>query len=452
MSRAVRWGATLCALGLVVATTAPVYAQGAEGTQGAPQGQTPANPPPGQDPAKPDGDDQKKAKPVGFRWNKGLSLRLGEAGHIDFKVRLQGDLQDSEGPTGDDDDPSFDFARRRVGIEGELFDLIEFQVERELTGDEPWRDVYVNVRPVTSVQFQGGHFKLPFSLDQNTGSTNLDFVYRSLAARQLAPGRDPGVMVHGRVLPRRVLRYEAGVFSDDGRNARTNNPDKVWGGKTIAGRVAVQPWRTLESVLEDLQVGVAATRSDVPEGIPSLRGQAVLGAVFYDPETPVLGLRRRTGVEARWRPGPFSLKSEYMRVTTAREGQSVESTDLSPLLGSGWYVSGTWALTGERKASGLDEPRRPLFQGGIGAIELAARTEALDFRSTGEGEAFSGPRADVIPPIADRVFTFGINWYLNRYLKVQANVVRESFSDAERSPTPGDPVIVSTLLRVQLTL
>ena len=126
------------------------------------------------------------------------------------------------------------------------------------------------------MQVQGGQFRLPFSLDENTGSTNLDFVYRSLAARQLAPGRDPGVMVHGRVLPRRLLRYEAGVFSDDGRNARTSNPDKVWGGTTVAGRVAVQPWRTLESVLEDLQVGVAATRSEVPEGIPvaARRGRA----------------------------------------------------------------------------------------------------------------------------------------------------------------------------------
>ena len=70
----------------------------------------------------------------------------------------------------------------------------------------------------------------------------------------------------------------------------------------------------------------------------------------------------------------------------------------------------------------------------------------------GEGEPSNSPRADVIPPMADRAFTFGINWYLNRYVKVQANVVRESFSDAERSPTPGDPVIVSTLLRLQLTI
>jgi phosphate-selective porin OprO/OprP len=450
--RVVRRGLVQCALGLIVGNAEPLCAQEAAATQATPAVQAPAAPPSGQDPARPDDADQQKARPVGFQWNKGLSLRLGEAGHIDFKARLQADFEDTDGPTADTD-ASWDVARRRIGIEGELFDLLEFQIERELTGDdEPWRDVYVNVRAATAVQVQGGQFKLPFSLDENTSSTNLDFVYRSLATRQLAPGRDPGVMVHGRVLPRRMLRYEAGVFHEDGRNARTSSATKVWGGTTGAARLVVQPWRTLQSALEDFQIGVAATRSDVPEGIPALRGEAVLGEPFYDPETPVLGMRRRTGVEARWRPGPFSVKSEYMRVTTAREEQSLESTDLSPLLGSGWYVSGTWAITGERKARGLDEPRRPMFQGGIGAIELAARTEALDFRSTGDGEPSDSPRADMIPPIADRVFTFGVNWYVNRYVKIQANVVRESFSDPERSPRPGDAVIVSTLLRLQLTI
>lgn len=445
------WGTAIRALAFVTVAAGPVCAQDAGAPPATPAVQAPANPPPGQDPVKPEGDGDTKAKPVGFRWNKGLSLRLGGAGRIDFKARLQGDVRDSDGPIANES-AVWDANAQRVGIEGELFDLIEFQVERELSGDEPWRDVYVNVRPTASVQVQAGHFKLPFSLDETTGATSLDFVYRSLASRQLAPGRDGGVMVHGRVLTRRMLRYEAGVFDEDGRNARTRNTTKVWGGTTGAARVLVQPWRTLQSPFEDFQFGVAATRSEVPEGIPSLRGQAVLGEVFYDPETPVLGLRRRTGIEARWRPGPFSLKSEYMRVTTAREQQSLESTDLSPLVGSGWYVSGTWAVTGERKARGLDEPRRPLFQGGVGAIELAARTEALDFRSHGEGEPSNSPRADVIPPIADHVLTFGVNWYLNRYLKIQANIVRESFSDPERSPKPGDPVIVSTLLRFQLTI
>ena len=90
-------------------------------------------------------------------------------------------------------------ARKRIGVEGVIVGLFGFQVERELEEDDPWRDVYVNYQQFDAVQVMGGKFKLPFSLEENTSSTNLDFAYRSLAATYLAPGRDIGVMVHGRV-------------------------------------------------------------------------------------------------------------------------------------------------------------------------------------------------------------------------------------------------------------
>src|SRR5690606_20606699 len=114
---------------------------------------------------------------------------------------------------------------------------------------------------------------------------------------------------------------------------------------------------------------------DVPEGQPGLRGRTVFDERFYRPDVFVRGARRRLGLEGQWRPGPFSVKAELIRLTQERSGQSVEDTDLSALIGRGWYVSGTWAVTGERKADGLDNPRRPLFRGGPGAVELAVRVE-----------------------------------------------------------------------------
>ena len=71
------------------------------------------------------------------------------------------------------------------------------------------------------------------------------------------------------------------------------------------------------------------------------------------------GRRQRTGLEARWRPGPFSLQAEYIRLTDERRGQAVDDGDLAPLLAEGYYVSGTFAITGERKSDGLDTPRHP---------------------------------------------------------------------------------------------
>ena len=385
----------------------------------------------------------------GFRWEDHPRLQLGDGTWIDFRARVQADLRESEAEIGD---PSaFDVSRRRVGIEGRIAGLADYQVEYEIASDEPWRDVYIDYRRFNHLQVQAGKFKLPFSLDENTSSTNLDFVYRSGVANQLAPGRDRGVMVHGRVF--RVLQYEAGVFKHDGGNARTNNPERVFAGTTTAGRVTVQPYRSSKSRLSDLQFGVAFTGGDVPEGIAAMRGRTALDAPFFPSDLWVRGHRRRVGLEARWRPGPFSVKAEYIRVETERRGQSVEDADLSPLLGTGWYVSGTWLATGERKSSGGDNPRRPMFRGGFGAVEFAVRLEALGFRSSAtDGVPSTSPRADVVLGNRDRATTFGVNWYPFRGIKIQANTIREQFSEPVRSPLPSQPGYWSHVLRLQLSL
>ena len=183
---------------------------------------------------------------VGFRWKGYPSLHLGKGTHIDLRARRSvrcatALIRRATIPTSAESD----FARRRIALEGEIRSVVAFEIDRELDGENPWRDVYANYQQFDFVQVQGGKFKLPFSLDENTSPTNLDFVYRSLAARVLAPGRDRGVMVHGRLLDR-IVRYELGVFDHDGRNARTRNLERVSGDRTLAGRVVAQPFRSVE--------------------------------------------------------------------------------------------------------------------------------------------------------------------------------------------------------------
>ena len=400
-------------------------------------------------------EEAKRAKePATFRftWKDHPAFEIGKRTHIDFRARVQSDALGADTRVGNVDDSSPDLARRRIGVAGDVEDVVEFQIEGELGDDEPWRDVYGNYHQFDAVQVQAGKFKLPFSLDENTSVTNLDFVYRSLAANQLAPGRDRGVMVHGRLF-RKVLGYEIGAFDHDGRNGRTRNAARVFGEQTVAGRVTVQPFRSLKSEASDLQVGVAFTTSDVPLGFSSLRGQTFFDEPFFAPDFWVQGQRRRTGLEVRWRPGPFSIKSEYMRVTTERRGQSVDDTDLSPLVATGWYVSGTWAVTGEKKADGLNRPRRPLLQGGYGAIELACRVERLAFGSGASGDEPSrSVRADVIVGNADRAVTLGVNWYLNRWGKLQFNAIRESLTDPSQGSRPLQSGSWSRVIRFQVSI
>ena len=145
---------------------------------------------------------EKKRPPVRLTWDNRPSLRFGEFARIDFRVRLQADARQSSVPL-EPGESMFSWARKRVGVDGEFGRVFSFQIERELAdADDPWRDVFIDYGPLDQIHVQAGKFKLPFSLDQNTAASNLDFVYRSRAADQLAPGRDRGVMVHGRVVHR----------------------------------------------------------------------------------------------------------------------------------------------------------------------------------------------------------------------------------------------------------
>ena len=388
---------------------------------------------------------------VRVRWTNHPRIDIGDL-RIDFRARVTADVRKSEASFDEDElDRTVDLARRRFGVEGQFRNLVDFQIERELGSGpvDPWRDVYINYRQFEFANFRYGKFKLPFSLDENTSSINLDFAYRSQIASHLAPGRDIGWMAHGRVLDRHI-GYEFGVFEQDGDNARTRNLERVSGGTTVAWRVSAQPLRSIESPYTDLHVAFASTSSDVPEGFPALQGDAVLGARMFEADFWVLGKRKRTGLEFRWRPGPVSVKYESIRLTNERLGQGVEEDDLSPYEAKGWYLSGTYAITGERKADGLDDPKKPLFQGGAGAIEVAARVERITFGTTAiGGDISTSPRADRYQGNSNKVMTFGLNWYLNHWVKMQFNYIKESLTDPAQGPLPDQPSYTSRVFRFQ---
>ena len=91
-----------------------------------------------------------------------------------------------------------------------------------------------------------------------------------------------------------------------------------------------------------------------------------------------------------------------MQSREQRQGQSNRNEDLSDFIGTAWYVAGTWFVTGEDKDDNINA-RRPLFRGGIGAIELAVRYEELGFDSASKtGTAFTNPRADHLVPNTDK--------------------------------------------------
>jgi phosphate-selective porin OprO/OprP len=347
---------------------------------------------------------------------------------------------------------SFEWGRRRFGVQGSITKYVEYEATYGWEPDGTWRDLYVNVRPVSFAQVLGGKFKIPFGYERLTGPRSLDFVYRSRVSDALTPGRSLGVMAHGRAF-KRVLRYAVGVFEDDGDQppdlesveSTDNAQPPAEEGRTWAARGTIAPLRlgSLPGKYNNLEVGGAYTHSTVPEGRNHLQGETAFGGEFFDRQYYTKGPRTRFGLEVSWAIGPGSLAAEYIVSREAREGQGVGNEsqvdpDLPEIEGRGWYVAGTWVITGENRDGGVN-PKRPLLQGGFGAIEVAARYEKLSFASAGSpAEPPSrSPRAANIAPNGDSAWTIGVNWYVNRWAKLRFNFINETLDDPELGPAPG---------------
>jgi phosphate-selective porin len=387
-----------------------------------------------------------------LRWRNRPSIQLGEHVRIDLRLKLAYDWRDFD-PVIDEKTDAWRF--RRGGLNGEIGSHLEFQIEHDLNADGQWRDVFVQWRTFRQIQVSAGRFKVPFGREELISISDLDFAFRSLASSIIPPARDTGVMAQGRFL-QRGLTYEFGVFEDDGDNGVLQEPQfSVSGdiediGPSFAGRVTATPLRALAETFENLRVGAAYGNAKLPEGLNSLRGQTVYGtAEFFEP-VYVRGRRARMGLELSYFPGPVGLTAEWMQAREQRKNQGLGDVDLSDVVATGWYTAGTWLLTGEDKVD-FNNPDHSLFDGGFGAVELGARYEKLQFESAEKnGPAFTNPRAEHILGNSDTVWTFALNWYLNRWVRATVNAIHEGIEDAARTPIPGTKDFWSGVARLQL--
>jgi phosphate-selective porin len=349
-------------------------------------------------------------------------------------------------------------------VQGELTRHFDWEIEREIDevlkpgeiepewGFGEWKDVYINWRTFDSFSVIGGRFKMPFGLEQTTSVSNLDFGYRTLGSVKIAPGRDRGVMAYGELFGGGLV-YEAGVFDDDGDNGEQEEEQFLMEGEDVqdigpsfAARVVGEIFRGLpvHDRLKGAEVGIAYTRSKVPEGLNSLQGEDFWGYDFFE-RVYVEGTRQRVGLQFDWSPGPTGFRAEWMQSREQRLGQSNRNDDLSDFIATAWYSSATWLVTGEDKDSNIDPDH------GFGAIEIGVRYDRMGLKSaSSEGEAFRNPRAEHLLPNSAGTLTFGTNWLVNRWVKVVANAMRLSFEDEERTPVAGTRDYWATLLRLQV--
>jgi len=120
------------------------------------------------------------------------------------------------------------------------------------------------------------------------------------------------------------------------------------------------------------------------------------------------------GAEFALQKGALFLASEYEHLAVRRS--DISSTPEF----SGYYVEGTWFLTGESKtynasAAAFDGPAKinHVFDprnGGFGAFELALRWSDMNLNYHA-GSAGAAPTADAVRGGEQSIFSAGLNWY-----------------------------------------
>ena len=347
--------------------------------------------------------------------------------------------------------------RARLGVDATFFKYLDLKFEGEFSevgsasnADSRFQltDGYGELKYWPELRVRGGQFKVPFSFEELTSSRFIDFVERSVV-NNLVPARDVGAMLHGSLFGG-MLEYAAGIFNGTGQN----NPE-LNDSKDYAGRLLVRPFRLMNiPALEKLHVAGHITYGDQNSGL-SLRGRTDARFEFF-PRVNTNGDRYRYGFEAVYAYGPFGLYGEYVKTEEERKACSIQSatactggTDLADIEGEGWYVAGTFFVTGEEKVHGKAPKVKSMNPrtGDFGALELVARYAQLDFDSDSQipsvGSTQPGPnRVDAL--------TVGFNWYLSPNVRLMFNWVQNWFDNGLMTPIRGEDTSWEILTRLAM--
>jgi len=327
------------------------------------------------------------------------------------------------------------FLLRRVRpiLEGTVFRDFDYRIVTDFGNGAAQtallQDAYVEWKYLPWLKVRGGKFKPEVGLEQLQQDTWLFFAERGLPS-DLLPQRDVGFQVSGDLFDG-VVHYAGGVYNGvmDGTLADTATYDS----KTAAARLFIQPFKKTDwNLLKGFGAGVAGTIGDqhwttTTTNLASYKstGQNLIYRYGVRGAAPN-GQEIRGTPQAYYYWGPVGLLTEY---AFAQQDLS-NGTLRDNVRNSAWQVAGSVVLTGEKAGYGGVTPRHPfdLKKGGWGAVELVGRYGDIRFDPTAFSTAKTTRFADPITSVAEaRDWGVGVNWYLNRNLKLVLDYEQTAF-------------------------
>jgi phosphate-selective porin len=300
----------------------------------------------------------------------------------------------------------------RVGVQATLLERLTVLAHFDFAQASPLLDAYADCQITRPINVRAGRFKVPMGTQFLPRRDFWDFVEPSGYVLSLLPRRDLGAMLHGGGGTAGVnMRYALGVFN--GVPDGTTDDD---GDRELAARFSLVPF---PSDGFELILTYALTEGDSESSLSGFRvtPDSIVSVLAFGAAARLDGRRSRRSVEAELLWGPFALGAERL-VQESDITDGVVGTDAYRM----WAFAawGAWIVTGQRK-SREDWPS-PIE--GWGALEVAARWSR--FRADNGLRAFA--LAGRFTDGAEQA-TVGVNWYLNRFLRLMIDVERTEFDD-----------------------
>lgn len=344
---------------------------------------------------------------------------------------------------GRDLNEGLNFRRARIGFDGRLFKDFDYSIVYEFGGsgvEEAGRlyEASVTYTALKPVRIKVGAFEPNVGLAAATSTSQMPLLERPSPAelgRNVAAGDSRVAVQVG----------ANGVFGQDDTSLATRwfistalTGNTLGGAQQFdeqtgwVGRVALAPYSGADwqahlglnaqyVIQPNDAVGSGGTGARYPIQLrdrPELRldGTRLVDTGSIDADHATV-----YGAEAAFGVGSFLVESEYFRYEIERRGSALSDPNFN-----GWYVQGSWVLTGETRPynpveARFDAPKQVYnfnpAAGAWGAFEVAARYSELDLNYH-EGVAGVAAAADAVRGGRQKIYTIGMNWYLNPALRM----------------------------------
>lgn len=288
----------------------------------------------------------------------------------------------------------YDFPK---GWEGKL--QADFSADSN-DSDLDYGSVYMRYTKWKFADLTLGRMKEPLGMERNINASKLITIERSMMSDAFTPNKSWGIHLFDANKKRRWAL--AAVVEDD----QDNNYDED-APSAISGRYTRSPINSKE---QTLQLGASVSFRDWENNTFRIGSRAevasadrvVRSAEFDADQSTVVGL------EGVFRHKSWQVEGEYM----ATRVEQVDGTDWDY---NGYYISGSYLLTGEQRRFRKGEFRRLRPLKSSGAWELVARYSYLDVRDHGLGTK-------------TEVATLGVNYYWGKNLKLMLDYLHADSS------------------------